>query len=150
MPPRWTGIQMPHPHRGFSNDIFVYDNRMRNARALAVLGVMYVMAPPSEDRKALRVPDTDGSSKLHSTMNKLQLAMLSLFVFVLVICLTQASDEADTSALRAQLARFRRFSLDALPYSMNSNKRSELDDPRFFSSAYGKRGGAFPRPDYLY
>lgn len=43
----------------------------------------------------------------------------------------------DSSHFREQMNRQRRFNLLTYPYE----KRSDFDDPRFLSSAYGKRSG---------
>uniref|UniRef100_A0AC35F507 Uncharacterized protein n=1 Tax=Panagrolaimus sp. PS1159 TaxID=55785 RepID=A0AC35F507_9BILA len=75
-------------------------------------------------------------------MNKIQTIFFST-LFVIILCsfviveASASSQQQELNDFQEQLSRFRRFSLPSFPNS----KRSDFDDPRFFSSAYGKRSG---------
>uniref|UniRef100_A0A914Y165 Uncharacterized protein n=1 Tax=Panagrolaimus superbus TaxID=310955 RepID=A0A914Y165_9BILA len=72
-------------------------------------------------------------------MNKIETIIFST-LFVIILCSfvsVEAASQQELNDFEEQLSRFRRFSLPSYPNS----KRSDFDDPRFFSSAYGKRSG---------
>uniref|UniRef100_A0AC34R2T9 Uncharacterized protein n=1 Tax=Panagrolaimus sp. JU765 TaxID=591449 RepID=A0AC34R2T9_9BILA len=76
-------------------------------------------------------------------MNKLQvlLAILSLCLLMIVGQCSPVFNSDETlpglSHFREQMNRQRRFNILTYP----NEKRSDFDDPRFLSSAYGKRSG---------
>ncbi|KAE9555070.1 hypothetical protein FO519_001731 [Halicephalobus sp. NKZ332] len=72
-------------------------------------------------------------------MNSLQVVFAAFCLTLLLItgqCSPVQGDRDGIPSVYSQVPRFRRFDLSFL-----NEKRSDFDDPRFFSSAYGKRSG---------